>query len=102
MFSSFPNVLLQDTCLAFDGIPHRNFVIKPTCCNKKCPQCGGNDCRKYTDASGSKLGANQCCGANILDNGEFCEPGNQNAPCIIRFSEDEVLDSLHDAIYMMG
>ena len=29
MFSSFPNVLLQDTCLAFDGIPHRNFVSKP-------------------------------------------------------------------------
>ena len=97
-----PNVLLQDTCLAFDGIPHRNFAIKPTCCNKKCPQCGGNDCRKYTDDSGIKLGANQCCGVNILDQAEFCAANEQNAPCKIQFTENDVLDHLYDAIDMMG
>ena len=97
-----PNVLHLDTCLAFDGIPHRNFAIKPACCNKKCPQCGGNDCRKYTDASGNKLGANQCCGVNILDQGEFCESGEQNAPCKVQFTENDVLDHLYDAIHMFG
>jgi len=49
---SVSDVLPLETCLAFDGKPHRHFVSKPTCCNKKCGQCGGNDCGKYTDASG--------------------------------------------------
>ena len=95
---SVPDVLPLETCLAFDGIPHRHFVSKPTCCNKKCGQCGGNDCGKYTDASGKKLGRNQCCGVDILEKGEFCGNGKQDAPCKIQFTEKEVLDYLSDAV----
>ena len=53
---SVPDELPLDICLGFDGIPHRHFVSKPTCCKKKCGQCGGNDCGKYTDDSGKKTG----------------------------------------------
>ena len=66
--------------------------------NKKCEECGGNDCGKYTDDSGKKLGRNQCCGVDILDNGEFCGSEKQNAPCKIPFTEKEVLDYLSDSV----
>ena len=95
---SVPDELPLETCLWFDGILHRHFVSKPTCCKKKCGQCGGNDCGKYTDVSGKKLGRNQCCGVDILEKGEFCGNGKHDAPCKIQFTEKEVLDYLSDAV----
>ena len=91
------NLLQQETCLGYNGIPHKRFAVKPTCCNKECSLCGGNDCKTYTDVSGEKLGANQCCGVEILKQGNFCGSGGQKAPCKIQFTENDVLESFYRA-----
>lgn len=90
-----PNIHRLVTCLGYDGIPHKRFAVKPTCCNKECPLCGGNDCKIYTDTSGEKLGASQCCGIEILNQGNFCGSGGQKAPCKIQFTENDVLESFY-------
>ena len=92
-----PYLLLLETCLGYDGIPHKRFAVKPTCCSKKCPLCGGNDCKKYTDNSGEKLGASQCCGVEILNDGNFCGSGGEKAPCKIQYTENDVLESFYYA-----
>ena len=78
------------------------LLLSPLAATKSVHNVEENDCRKYTDDSGIKLGANQCCGVNILDQAEFCAANEQNAPCKIQFTENDVLDHLYDAIYMMG
>ena len=75
------NLRQLETCLGYDGIPHKRFAVKPTCCNKECPLCGGMACKIDTDASGETLEASQCCGVEILNEGNFCGSGGQKAPC---------------------
>lgn len=55
------------------------------CCHKNCPQCGGDGCGKFTDASGNKLGAKNCCERGINKTGEFktCGSEGTKAPCVL-------------------
>ena len=64
------------------------------CCHKDCPQCGGNGCGKFTDVSGNKLGAKNCCGRRILKPSEFksCGAEGTKAPCVLPF--DSVMEIL--------
>jgi len=72
----------QDACEKFNGI----FGIrsdKAVCCNKKCPQCGGNGCAKWKDDKGKKLGSNQCCKWKIIRRGKKCSSDGGEAPCML-------------------
>ena len=79
------------------------------CCNKNCPICGGNKCGKSTDANGKRLGAGQCCGVNILKQGQVCEtpidPERSadiiKAPCMYAGKGVDILEDLRDAGFFM-
>ena len=79
----------EDLCQEYEGIRHHKWekdIGKVTvCCNKGCPQCAGSGCGKFTDASGNKLGAKNCCGKRILKTGEskICGSGGTKAPCVL-------------------
>ena len=85
-----PNLLKQETCRAFDGIPYGKFSIRPVCCNKNCPKCGGLNCDKFTDASGKILGRSECCAMPIMRKGNLC--GSDKAPCKFQFTGNNFLD----------
>ena len=66
--------------------------MRPTCCHKNCPLCGGRECHKFVDATGKKLGAGKCCGMKIMNKGKVCGFGESKAPCKLQFTDENVLD----------
>ena len=79
----------EDLCQEYKGIRHNQWKKSirkmSVCCHKNCPQCGGDGCGKFTDASGNKLGAKNCCERGINKTGEFktCGSEGTKAPCVL-------------------